>query len=258
MKRSLSVAALALFMLVFSNIEPALAQTSEEISALQGDVKSLKEGQVTIQKDLQEIKTLLQAKQAAQAPAEFKEAVINIQGAPIKGDKNAKLVLMEFSDYQCPFCSKVVRDAIPQIEKDYVGTGKMRHVFMNFPLPMHSNAMKASEAGLCAGDQGKFWEMHDKLFGNQQALKPEDLVKHAEALGLDPSKFKECLDSGKHAEDIKKEMAEGQRAGISGTPAFLIGYIEPDGKVRATKKVVGAQPYAAFKASIDDLLSAKK
>ena len=147
---------------------------------------------------------------------------------------------------------------MPQIEKEYVETGKIKHVFMDFPLPMHSNAMKASEAGLCAGDQGKFWEMHDKLFANQQALKQEDLVKHAEALGLDTAKFKECLDSGKHAEDIKKSMTEGQKAGISGTPAFLIGYIEPDGNVRATKKVVGAQPYASFKAAIDELLSAKK
>jgi len=147
---------------------------------------------------------------------------------------------------------------MPQIEKEYVETGKIKHVFMDFPLPMHSNAMKASEAGLCAGDQGKFWEMHDKLFANQQALKQEDLVKHAEALGLDTAKFKECLDSGKHAGDIKKSITEGQKAGISGTPAFLIGYIEPDGNVRATKKVVGAQPYASFKAAIDELLSAKK
>ena len=129
---------------------------------------------------------------------------------------------------------------------------------MDFPLDMHKNAFKASEAGLCAGDQGKFWEMHDKLFANQQALKPEDLIKHAEALGLDAAKFKDCLDTGKNAEKIKKRTAEGQKAGISGTPAFLIGYIEPDGKVKATKKVVGAQPYAAFKAAIDEMLSLKK
>ena len=99
MKRSLSLTALALLMLVFSHAEVALAQTSEEIKALQEDVKSLKEGQTAIQKDLQEIKKILQATKQ-QAPAEFKEAIINIQGAPIKGDKPAKLVLMEFSDYQ--------------------------------------------------------------------------------------------------------------------------------------------------------------
>ncbi len=145
-----------------------------------------------------------------------------------------------------------------QIEKDYIETGKMKHVFMDFPLPMHSQAMKAAEAANCAGDQGKFWEMHDKLFANQQALKQEDLVKHAEALGLDMTKFKQCLDSGKRAEVIKKEMAEGQKAGVTGTPAFLIGFSQPDGKVKATKKIVGAQPYASFKAAINEMLSSKK
>ncbi len=111
---------------------------------------------------------------------------------------------------------------MPQIEKDYIDTGKMKHVFLDFPLDMHKNAFKASEAGLCAGDQGKFWEMHDKLFANQPALKQEDLIKHAEALGLNTVKFKECLDSGKHAEEIKKGMAEGQKAGVRAHPRFSL------------------------------------
>ncbi len=147
---------------------------------------------------------------------------------------------------------------MPQIEKDYVDTGKIRHIFMDFPLPMHSNAQKASEAGLCAGDQGKFWEMHDELFADQQGLGQDGLIKKAEALKLDMTKFKKCLTDGKHAEDIKKRIAEGQKAGISGTPAFLMGFIESDGKVKATKKIVGAYPYTSFKAAIDELLSEKK
>ncbi len=133
----------------------------------------------------------------------------------------------------------------------------MKHVFMDFPLPMHSNAMKAAEASECAGDQGKFWDMHDRIFANQQALKPDDLVKSAESIGANPAKFKECLDSGKHSEQIKKDIAQGQKAGVTGTPAFLIGYAEPNGKVKAVKKIVGAQPYATFKAAIDELLSSK-
>jgi len=147
---------------------------------------------------------------------------------------------------------------MPQIEKDYIDTGKMRYVFMDFPLPMHGQAMKASEAALCAGEQGKFWEMHDRLFANQNALALEALLKHAEALGLDLTQFKECLDSGKHAAQIKAAMAEGQKAGITGTPGFLLGFIEADGKVKATKKIPGAVPYANFKATIDEMLSSKK
>ncbi len=129
---------------------------------------------------------------------------------------------------------------------------------MDFPLPMHGQAMKASEAALCAGDQGKFWEMHEKIFANQRAIASAELVKNAEVLGLDTTKFKECLDSGKHAEEIKKRMAEGQKAGITGTPAFLVGYSEGDGKVKAVKKIVGAQPYATFKSAIDELLKPPK
>ena len=134
----------------------------------------------------------------------------------------------------------------------------MKYVFMDFPLPMHGQAMKASEAALCAGDQGKFWEMHDRLFANQNALNLEALSKHAEALGLGTSQFKECLDSGKHTVQIKAAVTEGQKAGITGTPGFLFGFIEADGKVKATKKISGAVPYANFKATIDEMLSSKK
>jgi predicted DsbA family dithiol-disulfide isomerase len=101
--------------------------------------------------------------------------------------------------------------------------------------------------------------MHDMLFENQKALNPEDLVKYAESLGLDMPKFKECLDGGKHAEEINKDMAEGQKAGVSGTPSSLIGWVQDDGKsVKAVKIVKGAQPYTAFKDAIDSLLSPKK
>jgi protein-disulfide isomerase len=147
---------------------------------------------------------------------------------------------------------------MPQIEKDYINTGKIKYVFMDFPLPMHGQAMKASEATLCAGDHDKFWEMHDRLFTNQNALSPEALSNYAESLGLDTAQFKECLDSGKQAARIKAAMAEGQKAGITGTPGFLFGFIGADGKVKATEKISGAVPYANFKATIDEMLSSKK
>ncbi len=134
---------------------------------------------------------------------------------------------------------------------------------MDFPLDMHKNAFKASVAGLCAQDQGKYWEMHVKLFNNTNNdpayLEPGNLVKYAEELGLDGAAFKTCLDSGKHDAEIKQRIAEGQsKAGLSGTPAFLLGYIQADGKVKATKKIVGAGPFPGFKTAIDELLSKKK
>ncbi len=133
---------------------------------------------------------------------------------------------------------------------------------MDFPLDMHQYAKNASVAGLCAGDQGKFWEMSDKMFDNPTNnptwLAPEGILKIAEGVGLNMTKFKECLDSGKHDAEIKARQAEGQKVGLTGTPSFLLGYMQPDGTVKATKKIVGAGPYANFKAAFDEMLSAGK
>jgi protein-disulfide isomerase len=139
----------------------------------------------------------------------------------------------------------------------------MRHVIMDFPLDMHKNAFKASEAALCAGDQGKYWEMSNKLFNNPTNnptwLEKENVLKLAEESGVDMGVFKACLDSGKHIDEIRKRIAEGQtKAGISGTPGFLLGFIRADGTVKATKKIVGAVPFINFKTAIDEMLGSKK
>lgn len=137
-------------------------------------------------------------------------------------------------------------------------TGKIRYVFKDLPLEsIHPQAFKAAEAAECSGEQGKFWEMHDLLFANPKALSPDDLSKHAKTLGLDMPKFQQCLESGKYASEIRKDMAEVQKAGITGTPAFLLGFIESDDKVKAVRKISGAQPFAAFKDAIDSMLSQK-
>jgi len=134
----------------------------------------------------------------------------------------------------------------------------MGYIFLDFPLGFHKLAFKAAEAGACAGEQGKFWEMRDSLFKNQKDLTPESLVKYAEKIGVDMPKFKECLDSGKYTDEIKKDMAEGQKAGVTGTPSSLLGWVQPDGKsVKAVKIVKGAQPYSVIKEAIDSLLNTK-
>jgi protein-disulfide isomerase len=150
----------------------------------------------------------------------------------------------------------------PQVDKDFIETGKLRHVFMDFPLDMHKNAFKASVSGLCAGDQGKFWEMNFKMFNNPTNdpayLEPENLVKYAGEFGLDVAAFKACLDSGKHDAEIKQRIAEGIKAGFSGTPSFILGFIQPDGTVKEVKRLVGAPKiYGPFKALIDGALASK-
>ncbi len=157
---------------------------------------------------------------------------------PAKGSKNAKVVIVEFSDFECPFCARV-NPALKQIEQEY--GSKIAIYFRNFPLPFHGNAQKAAEAAQCANEQGKFWEMHDILFDNQQALDVASLKGYARNLGLDTAKFNDCLDSGKTASIVQNDLAAGRVYGVSGTPTFFIN----------GKALVGAQPYSAFKQAID-------
>ena len=135
----------------------------------------------------------------------------------------------------------------------------MRYVVRDLPLEsIHKDAFKAAEATHCARDQDKYWEMHDRLFANQQQLGRDELPRHAKAIGLDTKAFEQCLASGKHADAIRKDLAEAQKLQVSGTPTFFIGVINPnDPDVKATR-MVGAQPYAAFKAAIERLLAASK
>ncbi len=149
---------------------------------------------------------------------------------------------------------------MPQIENEYIKTGKVKYVVLDFPLEsIHKHAFKAAEAARCAGDQDKFWEMHNRLFANQQAVAPNNLTQYAQALGLDMPKFQQCLDSGKYAPDIRKNLAEGQKAGVTGTPGFFLGMTNPnDSKIKALGALKGAQPYASFKEIIDNLLSSPK
>lgn len=121
---------------------------------------------------------------------------------------------------------------------------------------IHKNAFKAAEATRCAKDQGKFWEMHDRLFADQQKLNLEDLVEHAKALGIDEAGFKKCLDEGTYAAEIRKDMAEGQKAGVTGTPAFFLATPEgKDGKLKVVQRLSGAQAFSAFQAAIDSALA---
>jgi protein-disulfide isomerase len=147
---------------------------------------------------------------------------------------------------------------LPQIERDYIKTGKLKYVFRDFPLEsIHKDAFKAAEAAECAGEQGKFWEMHTRLFENQRAL--SDLSPHAKAIGIDTAKFQQCLESGKSAAKIRKDLADGQKAGVTGTPSFFLGVTQRnDPKVKVLRTLKGAQPYTSFKDAIDGLLSSQE
>lgn len=177
--------------------------------------------------------------------AEIPRAEVSLDDDAVKGDENAPVTIVEFSDYECPFCGRYVTQTYPQIDRQYINTGKVKYVFRDFPLSFHQNARKAAEATECSGEQEKFWEMHDKLFQNQGNLDVSSLKKYAADIGLDTGKFNSCLDSGKYAQEVQKDLRDGSSYGVSGTPAFFINGI----------KIVGAQPFSVFKQIIDSELS---
>jgi protein-disulfide isomerase len=162
---------------------------------------------------------------------------------PAIGPKDAPVKIVEFTDYQCPFCGKA-RPTINQVLSEY--KGKVRYVLRDFPLSFHKDALKAHEAARCAGEQDKLWEMNKKLFENQRALKIDDLKKYAGEIKLKMDKFEQCLDSGKFAEAVKQNQEYGEKVGVSGTPAFFIN----------GRMISGARPFSSFKEIIDDELRA--
>jgi protein-disulfide isomerase len=254
MTRRVLAALSGLVAVTLLGVPSAWAQSADELKTIKRELEALKDSQGAIQKELQEIKALLRGRAA---PAEPRPVVLRTEGAPAKGESTAKLTLIEFSDYQCPFCGRHARETLPQIERDYVRTGKVRYVVRDMPLDaIHPQAFKAAEAAHCAGEQARFWEMHQRLFARQGALGPADLLQHAGTLGLDGDRFRQCLESGRHAAKVRQSQAEAQRAGITGTPTFFLGLTGPDrSPVKAMRIIQGAQPYARFQEAIESLLS---
>lgn len=163
-----------------------------------------------------------------------------LKGAPLKGAESAIVTIVEYSDFECPFCGRV-NPTMKQIMETPEYAGKIRVIFKHNPLPFHKNAPLAAEASLAAHAQGKFWEMHDKLFDNMKALTRPDLEKYATEIGLDMVKFKEALDKNTYKDAVAKDLADAGKAGVKGTPHFLVN----------GKAISGAQPFEAFKTVID-------
>ena len=163
----------------------------------------------------------------------------------VKGDKNAPVTIVEFSDYECPFCGRFYSDTLSQIDNEYIKTGKVKLVYRDFPLSFHAQAQKAAEAAECAGEQNKYYEMHNKLFESGVAGGVASFKQYAKDIGLNSGKFDDCLDTGKMASEIQKDFNDGQNAGIQGTPGFIVN----------GQMISGAQPFSAFKQVIDAELS---
>ena len=213
-----------------------------------------------ILKELKEIRRVLekiekQGGSAGQRPSRPTTAKVSTKGKQTMGSKDAPVTVVEFTDYQCPFCLRFTKTAFPLLKSKYIDTGKVRWVALNLPLAFHKDATKAAQAAHCAGEQGKFWEMREVLYQNPQKLNVTFLPAHAATLNLDIEAFNACLQSTRHLDTIAKEAKDAQAVRLTGTPSFIIGKTTSD--VIDGQVVIGAQPMNVFDAAINKALAQK-
>ena len=226
---------------------------AESITKEQGDaiLKELKQ----IRKELEEIKKG-SLRGPRRGPARPTTAKVETKDSPALGDPDAPITLVEFTDYQCPFCRRFYINTLSKIKEQYIYTGKVRLVLRDLPLGFHSKARPAAKAAHCAREQGKYWEMHDALFEGGGKLNREDFTQYAEKIGVEDSTFQECMGSDRHKEAIDRDIADAGKASINGTPGFVLGKTtenEIEGSL-----ISGAQSFSTFKRQIDRLLAKLK
>ena len=226
---------------------------AEPMTKEQGDaiLKELK----NIRKELQEIKKrgLRGPRKGAARPTTAK---VETKDSPSLGDPKAPITLVEFTDYQCPFCRRFYLNTLSEIKKEYIFKGKVRLVLRDLPLGFHANARPAAKAAHCAREQGKFWEMHDALFEGGGKLDGKDFTRYAAKIGVDDSPFRECMESDRHKEDIDRDIEDAGKASINGTPGFVLGKTT-DNEIEGSL-ISGAQSFTSFKRQIDRLLAKLK
>lgn len=210
--------------------------------------------------ELRQIRTLLERQQQPPAqqppPAPEPEEVTLKLGAEYSlGRGDSPVVIVEYTDYQCGYCSLFHTRTYPDIRKNFIDTGKVRFVKRDLALDFHPNALKAAQAARCAGDQKKFWEMHDILSANPNSLGPEAYAKYARDIGLDAGAFKACIESDKYVTDIRESGKGAAAIGINGTPSFVVGTAKGD--TLDGIRIIGAQPYAVFEKVIKDYIAAQ-
>ena len=239
---------------VASEALPGLQVASEGLTREQGDaiLQELRSIRELLQKQL--LQKQLQQKQKAAAPVRRKptSARVSVGDNPSLGQVDAPVTMVEFTDYQCPYCKRFHDNTFPRLKEKYIDTGKLRYVTMDLPLRFHQQARPAAHAARCAGEQDKFWQMREILFSNSRALQKEALVSYADELSLDTEAFQICLDDKRHQRGINQNIQVARGAGFTGTPSFIIGKVI-NGQVSGAV-LIGARSLAEFETQIQKLL----
>jgi protein-disulfide isomerase len=235
------------------------AGAAAPISAAEESITSKQADEILA--ELRELRKLIETKPGMQPQAEApikgagqpaRTARVDVGNAPFLGSKDAPLTIVEYTDFQCPFCRRFFVETLLDLKKNYIDSGKVRFYSIDLPLDIHRNALQAAQAGQCASDQGQFWAMHDRMQENPDHQELADLNAYAQEFHMNADAFRECLESGKHKEDIQREAREATRKGARGTPAFVIGKSTSfgvDGQL-----IIGADPYDAFDQRLRELL----
>jgi protein-disulfide isomerase len=209
-----------------------------------------------ILQELRQIRQLLERQQdkpAAQPQPDgpTKAKIKDLNGVSMLGSRNAPLTIVEFTDYQCPYCQRFHTTAFTELKKAYIDTGKVRFFSKDMPLDFHPNAMRAAMAARCAGDQGKFWELRDTMGANPNSLDMEHIVNFAADLKLDTTALRACIEGGKYKEPVQGDVLEAMKIGANGTPTFIVGKSVANGV--DGELVVGAMPFQLFDAKLKEL-----
>jgi protein-disulfide isomerase len=222
---------------------------ASQLQEIQDQLRELRTEMGNLSGRLEKIEALIPS------PGKPEKLTVNLDGAPMLGQHNAKIGMVEFSDYQCPFCRRFHLETFPQLQKTYIDSGKLVFAIKNFPLDFHPLAMDAAVAVSCARRQNikVFWDVQGELFSHQDRLGKDFYNELAKRYGLDPKKFSSCMTENKQREGIMQDLKYAQSLGVEGTPTFFIGRLEGDRLVDAVR-VVGAQPARVFARVLDSFI----
>jgi protein-disulfide isomerase len=256
-----SVTGCLIIFVILSSTAPAATQQAAGPGLLDR-VNALEDRQRALEQQLELLAALLDSNSAAREAIdlELKAAgpiplqPVVVSGLPTVGSTTARLALIEFSDFLCPYCRRYFNDTWPLIDREFIQTGKVLYVFHYLPLTaLHPMAMRAATAAECASRQDRFWQMRDRLFAQPHEFARDDLLRHAAAVKLNPDEFIHCMDNSDSTSGIQHQVATANRLSISATPTFLLGVIDDDGRVRVMRRIAGAQSAAVFAAALEQI-----
>jgi protein-disulfide isomerase len=232
-------------------IAGAACASRADVEELKKEVESLKAAQAQLAKQVGGARPQQQARALP--------ASIDLTGAPFKGSATSTVALVEFSDYECPYCIRHFTQVMPEIQRAYIDSNKIRYMFRDFPIDeLHPQSIRAHVAAHCAVEQGKFWDLHNRLFSKAGSHTPDELAARAAESGLNPSAFAACVAADKYSTAIRQSTAFAISLGASGTPFFVVGKFDPKtSQLTSLKSIPGAYPFTQFQQLIDAALANK-